>query len=224
VYLIAELICAEEEAATSLLLSVKSQGYPRSGEINERSHPNKAGVIVFISGVVDWYRDRVDVEDFPFEFPPILRTTSEPGRQAIEVVLPLRGMERAVHPRPPLHLVTEGNQTLQDMIGEAVRVKMKKKVVQEVRGAIEVKANLRNSFLYASDKSLPPAIKNTEDFLVNQASIVSALLIAVGLIDPWRPPKYPLSRIVESSVSEFVRVMSSVRRLSKKAKYNFEGS
>ena len=101
---------------------------------------------------------------------------------------------------------------MDEMIGAAVLAKLRKKYAQEIRGAITVKANLRNSFLYASEEGLPKEFANCEGFILNQAAIVSALLLAVGLIDPWGPPKYQHAGLVVSAVSEFVRVMSSIKQ------------
>jgi len=204
-------ICAEEEAATSLIASIKIQGYPQSDKLHFYNHASKAGVIVFISGVLDWVDENFQRKGFPFRKPQ-LRTTNDPGRPAIEIILPFKAYEYAVHPRPPLHLVTQGEQSLQEMIGHTVRVRLKKKYVQEVHGEILRKANLRNRLLYASDDAVPVGIKCCEAYLQNQLGIVSALLTTVALVDPWRKPNYPLSGIVESAVLELIRVMTSKKK------------
>ncbi len=208
-------ICAEEEAATSLLSSLKSQNYPDSEKIHLWTHSNKAAVIVFISGVIDWFNELITMDGLPFG-KPVLHHTNEPGRPAIELILPWPAIGKALHPRPPLHLLVKGSVSIQEMIGESVRVKLKKKYIQEIRGAVELKANLRNQLLYASDSRIPGRINNHEQFVENQAAVVSALLTAVGLIDPWREPEYPLSGVVVSAISEFVRVMSAVKKNSNK--------
>lgn len=200
-------ICAEEETATSLMASIKAQGYPESEKLHFYNHASKAGVIVFIKGVLDWVGDKFKREGFPFHL-PIIKLTNDPGRPAMEIVLPLKAHGFAVHPRPPLHLITQGQQTLQEMIGDIVRVRLEKKYIQEVHGVIKQRANLRNKLLYASDDAVFVEIKSCDAHLLNQLGIVCALLSAVALVDPWRKPNYPLSGIVESAVLELVRVMT----------------
>lgn len=204
-------ICAEEEAATSLLSSIKDQSYQLSGEINIHSHPNKAGVIIFVSAVIDWFHKSFILNGDHFGS-PIMRFTDEPGRTAIEILLPLLGTDKCVHPRPPLDLRTQGGSTLQDMIGESVRIKLKHNLASEIKGAISTRANQRNLLLYASDNALAGQMPRITEYLENQAAIVNALLTAVGLIDPWRSPKYSHAGVVESAVLEFVSIMKSVNR------------
>jgi len=202
-------ICAEEEAATSLLASIKGQGYPQSELIHLYSHPNKAAVIIFVAAVIDWFHKRFIADGLHFGTPRLM-FTDEPGRKAIELLLPLLGTDKAVHPRPPLDVRVENGATLQDMIGESVQLKLKQTLASEIKGAISVKANQRNLLLYASDKNLPGLIAKPEQYVINQAGIVNALLTAVGMVDPWCKPNYPHSEVVKSAVLEFVRIMRAV--------------
>ena len=45
-------VCAEEEAATALISSLKVQKYPGSEHLNFRSHADKHAVIIFVSTVM----------------------------------------------------------------------------------------------------------------------------------------------------------------------------
>lgn len=204
-------ICAEEEAATALLASLKDQCYPFSDQYHFWSHENKAGVIVFIKAVVRWYKDSFLFEDLPVEAPRMVMT-DEPGRLAIELLLPIKGTDQCLRPRPPLDIRAGGAASMKDLIGSHLRLEVKKNLAAEIKAVIKARANERNLLLYASDEGLPGCFPNAEAYLTNQAAIVNALITAVGLIDPWRKPKYSFSGLVEAALEEYVLIMKSGRR------------
>lgn len=207
-------ICAEEEAATSLLASLRDQGYPLSDQYHMWSHENKAGVIIFIKAVISWFKSSFDFESLPLETPRLVMT-DEPGRLAIELVFPFKGIDKCLRPRPPLDIRSEGPISMKDSIGEYLRREVKRKLAAEVKAQIKARANERNLLLYASDKGLPGCFPNVAGYLLNQAAIVNALITAVGLIDPWRKPGYPYSGLVEAVLEEYVSVMASSGKSSK---------
>jgi hypothetical protein len=199
--------CAEEEAATALVACLQRHGYPESDRINLRAHDNKCAVMPFVRAVVGWLKPRMFEHNDVFDLPR-LRFTSEPGRRALELVLPLKGMGKAVHPRPPLGVVTQGESTAQEMIGKKLKAELRRFLDGEVRGMMRQAANERNKLLYASEEKMSINVGNISSVLATKANNVGVLLIAIGLIDPWVPPTYPLSSLVSDAVREFVRVMS----------------
>lgn len=201
-------ICAEEEAATSLLASLKDQGYPLSDQYHMWSHENKAGVAIFIKSVVSWFKGSLLFDGLPLEEPRLVMT-DEPGRPAIELVFALKGTDKCLRPRPPLHIIAQGAVSMKDQIGGHLRKEVKKKFAAEVKAVIKIRANERNLLLYASDEGLPGCFSNVDGYLLNQAAIVNALLTAVGLIDPWRKPAYPFSGVVAAALEEYVNIMKS---------------
>lgn len=201
-------ICAEEEAATSLLASLKDQGYPLTDQYHMWSHENKAGVIVFIKAVVNWFNSTFVFEDLPLDEPRMVMT-DEPGRPAIELVFPLKGTDKCLRPRPPLSIFAEGPISMKDLIGSHLRKGVKRKLAAEIRAVIKSRANERNLLLYASETELPGCFLDVNSYLLNQAAIVNALITAVGLIDPWRKPVYPFSGLVEAALEEYVSIMKS---------------
>lgn len=204
-------ICAEEEAATSLLTSLKDQGYPLSDQYHIWSHGNKAGVAVFIKAVVRWFKSEFIFENLALDEPRMVMT-DEPGRPAIELIFPLKGMEHCLRPRPPLDIRASGKMAMKDVIGEHLRKQVKKEFSAEVKAVIKARANERNLLLYASDDGLPGCFPDVNAYLSNQAAIVNALITAVGLIDPWRKPDYPFSGLVEAALEEYVDIMRSGRK------------
>ncbi|MNJ42942.1 hypothetical protein D3C77_379260 [compost metagenome] len=207
-------ICAEEEAATSLLSSLKDQGYPLSDQYHLWSHENKAGVVVFIKAVVTWFESSFSFDELSLEKPRLL-ITDEPGRPAIEIVLPLKNMGMCIRPRPPLHFMSQGPVSLRETIGGYLRKEVKRTLAAEVKAEIKSRANERNLLLYASDEGLPGCFPDVTAYLLNQAAIVNALITAVGLIDPWRKPQYEYSGLVEAVLEEYVSVMKSGGKRSK---------
>lgn len=206
-------ITAEEEAATSLLASLRDQGYPHSDKYHLWSHENKAGVIVFIKAVVSWFSESFLFEHLPVDQPRMVMT-DEPGRPAVELLFPLKGMEKCLRPRPPLDVRAEGLESMKDVIGRHLRKELKRELSAEIRGVIKDRANQRNHLLYASNDGLPGCFSDVNGFILNQAAIVNALITAVGLIDPWRKPKYRFSGLVEAALEEYVHIMSAGRRKS----------
>ncbi|WP_148561938.1 hypothetical protein [Pseudomonas syringae] len=204
-------ICAEEEAATSLLASLKDQKYPLSEQTNWQSHDNEAGVIVLIKAVTIWFESSFDFDQLPFMKPRLI-ITDEPGRPAIELIFPFKGIDKCLRPRPPLNLRAQGDIAMKDMIGDFLRKNVKRELAAEVKAFIKKRANERNLLLYASDTALPGCFPDVNRYLVNQAAIVNALITAVGLIDPWRKPEYPFSGIVEAALEEYVHIMKSGRK------------
>lgn len=204
-------ICAEEEAATSVLASLRDQGYPLSDKYHLWSHENKIGVAFLIQSVVEWYKTYFDFDQLPFG-KPIFVTTDEPGRPAIEIVLPIKGAGHSLRPRPPLHVQTQGATAFSSIIGNKLRELVKRKLHSEIKSEIKGKANARNLLLYATDKGLPGCFPNVPGYLLNQAAIVSAMIMVIGLVDPWRKPHYELSGLVQAVLEEYVAVMSSGRK------------
>lgn len=204
-------ICAEEEAATSLLASLRDQGYPLSDQYHLWSHENKMGVAFFIQSVVGWFKDYFDFEQLPLEEPRFV-TTDEPGRPAIELILPIKGLDKCLRPRPPLHVQSQGPVPLASVIGNQLRELVKRKLHSEVKSVIKSKANERNLLLYASDEALPGCFPDVQGYLLNQAAIVNALIMAIGLVDPWRKPEYEFSGLVQAVLEEYVAIMRSGRK------------
>lgn len=203
-------ICAEEEAATSLLTSLKEQGYIHSEKYHVKSHDNKAGVAVFIKAVVSWFNDSFAFDEL-FIDSPILVTTDEPGRPAVELEFLIKGTNNVLRPRPPLNIETNGSATMKELIGKYLRENVKKKLAAEVKAVIKSRANERNLLLYASDEGLPGCFADVNQYLLNQAAIVHAIITSIGLIDPWRKPAYKHASLVEAVVEEYVEIMKSGR-------------
>ncbi|WP_372439111.1 hypothetical protein, partial [Pandoraea sputorum] len=130
---------------------MKDQGYPLSDQYHIWSHENKAGVIVFIRAIINWSKS-IYLEDEAGLGEPLLRSTDDPGRPAIEIVLPVKGAEIVLRPRPPLDIRSQGGTSLKDVIGSYLRSEVNKGLAAEIKAAIKVRANERNRLLYARDE------------------------------------------------------------------------
>ncbi|GLO14758.1 hypothetical protein PPUJ20028_33410 [Pseudomonas putida] len=169
------------------------------------------GVAFCIQSVVEWFNSYFDFDHLPLEEPRFV-TTDEPGRPAIELMFGIKGLDKCLRPRPPLHVETQGPVPFSKIIGDQLRAIVKKKLHSEVKGVIKSKANERNMLLYASDDSLPGCMRDVPGYLLNQAAIVNAVIMVIGLVDPWRKPDYRFSGLVEAVLEEYVAVMKSGRQ------------
>jgi len=197
-------ICAEEEAATALIFSLKRLKYEGAGKIQFKSHQDKQAVIFFIHAMREW------VNDFKVEVSHIfsdarLYPTEVNGRHAVGIYLPLLNTDKAVHPIPPLSLNVRGKSSWDEIINGLVAKKCDADGFIGLKEYVEKRANTRNELLYATDKGIPAWKTGVEHFIVNQCGIVEALLFSVGLIDPWGGKDKDRSPIVESCIAVFLK-------------------
>src|SRR5690606_19017052 len=102
-------ITAEEEAATSLICSLKEIGYPGSEFLNAHNHTHKQGVIYFISAINNKYAE-AKVSSKGVLGTSGFRVSREPGRHALELGFQLGGSESYIYPVPPLSIESQPHQ------------------------------------------------------------------------------------------------------------------
>ncbi|AZE73165.1 hypothetical protein C4K00_2937 [Pseudomonas synxantha] len=197
-------ICAEEEAAASLIHSLKALKYPGAKRIKFTSHPHKHAVYVFIKVLIDWFSEQQSNEAWPFRS-AVFNVKKEGRRLAIHLALPLKTQPIAANPYPPLNVDIKGASNLEEMLVKHVEVVLSASRVEDVRKLIEKSAGYRNELLYADSKGLPKFDANIEGFIEHHMEKVSLLLMAVGLIDPWG--KHPHAPLVSTCVSLLLTFM-----------------
>lgn len=199
-------VCAEEEAATALIFSLKRLKYKGADKIRFKSHQDKQMVIVFIQVIKDWYEN----------FHPEIASTLEQakfypcevsGRHAIGLFMPIKGTTDSVFIEPPLSLQVRAGTSWAEIIREGVENICKDSGFEKLTALVSERANFRNTMLYATDSYFPCWKGDIGDLIVNQSGIVGALLRALGLIDPWTSPTYERSAMVEGCIQVFLEVM-----------------
>ena len=144
--------------------------------------------------------------DLPFGR-PVFSFVDVGERRAVGMALPLKGKGVAVNPQPPLHMVSKGEGSFEDELVERVLRFFDKEKCSAIRDEIKKRANIRNKIIYAADDGCPAIHGAVEGSIIRQSGNVGAILIALGLIDPWRQPKFPHAGIVEACISALLRIM-----------------
>lgn len=203
-------VCAEEEAATALIASLQQNGYPKSKLIRFRTHEDKHAVIVFVQAAISWFGKLKELAQPNFGAHRLYFGEVD-GRIAMHLGLQLGNTDIQTTPIPPLHLIIYGGKTLEEIFESEINQVLGEANLQGVRKSIGERANFRNKILYATPDSMPSQSGDIEAYIMNQAGIVNALLIALALVDPWSGKKYPHSQVVVSLIDVFARMMERVR-------------
>lgn len=207
-------VCAEEEAAAALILSLKRLRYKGAEKIQFRSHQDKQAVIVFIQAVKDWYLSFHAENIFGLDGARLYPYKAG-KREAFGIHMAIQGTSKSFFIEPPLSLETKNGLQWEDVIYEGVNAVAAKGGFNKLAELVKERANFRNLILYASDKSLPTWDGDVESYILNQAGMVGSLIRALGLIDPWSPPKYQHSKLVEACIDVFLKLMKPERPLKK---------
>ncbi|MCU7240376.1 hypothetical protein [Pseudomonas peradeniyensis] len=203
-------VCAEEEAATALIGSIKEQAYDGSDKLYFRNHADKHAVILFVGAVMQWFQNRkIQAADVFGKHRIFFDDVG--GRVGLRLGIQLGQSDKEVQPTPPLNLISSGGLRT---LGEQFQAEMKELLglekTSEIKKLIEQRANFRNTMLYATPLGVPKSTGNVNSFINNQIGIVNSLLIALALIDPWRAPDYQKSGIVTASIKVFIDLMERV--------------
>jgi len=174
-------ITAEEEAATSVFLSLLQRRYPRADQLQIKSHLYKLGLYPFISKVYNF------LASMSGQFPPMrLNLIEESGKTLL--VWEFQAPDgRWAMSDPPLNVQLSTdlsltpyrfNHQLEELKGESAR--------GEIKRLIEQIANQRNTLLYADDAGIPAVTAGVEETLDNQRRRVLRLCFLVCLIAPYK--------------------------------------
>lgn len=204
-------VCAEEEAATALISSLKELGYTGTDKLYFRNHADKHAIVLFVGTVMQWFQNRKAQASERFGQHRLFFDDVD-GRIGLHLSIQLGRSSIAVHPTPPLHLIVHGAKTLGEEFQDEMKDLLGVERIYEIKRLIDQRANFRNTLLYATPEGVPEPAGDVKVFIDNQIGIVNHLLIALALIDPWRKPKYPLSEIVSVSIDVFVDLMNRVKK------------
>lgn len=204
-------VCAEEEAATALINSLKEQGYEGADKLFFRNHADKHAVVLFVGTVMQWFQNRKAQASEQFGHHRIFFDDID-GRIGLRLGIQLGRSNTEVQPTPPLHLIVQGARTLAEEFQDEMKELLGFEKTCEIKRLIEQRANVRNTLLYATPSGIPKPSGDVKGFIDNQIGIVNSLLMALAFIDPWRQPKYPQSGIVAVSIDVFVDLMDRVKK------------
>lgn len=206
-------ICAEEEAASSLIYSIQGAKYAGSESVRAKAHPHKQAIIFFIKAIAAHGAEFLEKASNTFDKMAIHPSATQEGRPALAMSLKLKGSEMAMTPIPPLFVYSEkkgGGSGWEESIRNELHSLTGTSSMRKLKRRIEARANLRNQLLYASPGQTPKLTFNLDIFVQNQAGIVHAILTALALIDPWHSDdKGPVPLITEA-LQVFKKIMHEI--------------
>jgi len=174
------MITAEEEAATAVILAVKSKLYSGSEKLNHKSHPHKLSLTPFLRAIHD------ALKHFDYAMPEIL---IQENQKQYKVILrfdanKLTGSTsetaKFIEPIPALNFVISDQNGPLNFIEKLTEV-AELKGFQNILEYINNEANLRNKLLYAQEGGIAH-VKLPTEFFERRVQRVTNLFILTLLI------------------------------------------
>lgn len=193
-------ITAEEEAATALMLAIKSKRYAGADKFNPRNHHHKVAVEACVMAIAQ-------------RLAPILKTyraTFNFEKPRIDINIPLsnmnvRGGESfGLQLVEPLGLLHSREGIAEDAVfNDAIAKLAEGNDLAGARRFIAERANSRNTLLYASDTRLPES-KATRESL-SQRKDLTLILLALTVMVLQARTQQPM---VKQAIPAFLRMIS----------------
>lgn len=174
------MITAEEEAATAIILCLKSRGYPGADKLNHQSHPHKLSITPFLLSAAEIF------ELLDYAMPEI--KISE-GKDTYKVILRVDAnklfgfkteTKQFVEPVPPLHFVINDGSGPLDFTKRFSEF-TEGKGFDSIVSFVTHEANFRNKLLYASDTGIAH-VRLPEGFFAARVHRVTNLFVILLLI------------------------------------------
>ena len=204
-------ITAEEEAATSLFITLKERRYENAEKIKFKSHPYKQAVEPFFQAVSKFIVNVTSLPNFPFLSKYNLTIDSKDDPRKLELHLQMvNGLMTT--PIPPLHFAININgepYTFEKELLEATTGNNKKEIINNIK----TKANLRNELLYASHDGIAEAQDDITGFLSHKQKLVMLFLKIVCFIFPYKEK----SLFVQQALNSFLLMMGDIEYIIEKA-------
>lgn len=194
--------CAEEEAAAALFHSLKRRGYPAAEHLNLRSHIHKFAVVPFIWVVKKFF------QKFPgLKLDPKVIVAREGGKEKLEIVLWIPGINNPCKPDPPLHFsIKDGGKPYSDFWQEIQKLH-KTSDVKDLINYLRLGSKRRSGILYARPEGIPTIkTEKVEEFIKTQLNNVTEILTLFLLIDPHKSHQLFVQQCLHSFVSMLGKV------------------
>lgn len=175
-------ITAEEEAATSLFLSLKRRGYKGADRLRHRDHRFKNAVAPFLAGVRTALAKAEQLGTLVVDL-RIPTAQNQVDLPTIAIWTPKVPIGKRILPEPPLGFNMSVNHDLHDFRKEFEKVAAESGI-QTVEKYVRDRGNQRNRLLYAANDGIP-RIEGLQEFLAAQRKRVFQILTAVVFVDPY---------------------------------------
>ncbi len=204
-------ITAEEEAASSLFYSLKNNRYANAEKLAFKEHAHKLGLFPFLKAIGKFLGDLLEQESTPFESFKIA-IVKQGKRQALELILKMRGSEMVARPQPPLHFgITDAATghacTFEGNFTESISGENYRSAITYIKDL----ANQRNTILYANEKGRPIFAGDIDALLSEQKRKVFVILQIVLLSDPWHRIDGP-SGFIQQALNAFLLLLERIQR------------
>lgn len=200
------LITAEEEAATSLFLELKTKGYKGADAIKHRDHVHKNALYPFLRSL------QMALTDLKVEqYEPAIQIARRNNKEIVNIrmLAPNDELKRTVTFDPPLEFELKeengGFLNLQPFYNKIAEDKKHSDVIKW----LENEANLRNKVLYASEKGIPSIQANIDGIIKNRKARVTLILSIYLMIEPYREKQI----FVQNCLDEYLKMVKRVPKI-----------
>lgn len=201
-------ITAEEEAASSVFLSLKSLNYINSKKLLFKNHVHKQALYPYIQSVMKNIKDLNDHNGNLVD-KTYLDHTEHNKRKAINLLFTLKSQDFVMTPIPPLNFNITYSETgkvltFEDSFKKAYQGKQFSTALKSVQQI----ADIRNQLLYAQPSGKPKIVTEIDIILENQKHKVFSLLNIMLMIDPWKNEGH--SPFVQQALDGFLFLLSRI--------------
>jgi len=193
--------CAEEEAATAIIQSLKRLHYPNADKLNYHNHVHKASVIPFI-----WAINNTAIPFHEMGCEPMVEIKEENGEMIIFWSFIHPDTKQRMRVDPPFNLVAKINGQVYDFAHDINLLKDIGKT-KEVIDYLRKGANNRNLVLYSASNGIGQMRKSfVVNFVKEQYSNVTKLLLIYLLIDTY--PEH--QSFVQQCLNAFIKMLRKI--------------
>ncbi|MBU2926448.1 hypothetical protein Q4530_07355 [Colwellia sp. 1_MG-2023] len=197
-------ICAEEEAATAIIKSLKRLKYPGSKSLNFRSHVHKSAIYPFVCAIT---RNLAQLKEVIKDPKIVLNEELSPNGETLVRIRYTQFFqdsfnnieEKWAYPYPPLNFSFKYNGGEYDFANELNQIANESEF-DEILKYVKKQANKRNEIIYAHTNGIP-TVESMGDFLKHKKSVVFILVIIYLIIDPYKEHQLFVNHSIKALLS-----------------------
>lgn len=203
-------IIAEEEAATSLLLSVKNHGYPNATKLSFKQHPAKLGVYPFIQAIGAHLFPMLK-DQSPFgNYQLFLTKCNDRGAVGLRL---LTHSGDAYEIKPPLNFQVSKVGEGPFLFHEIFKTIAQRDGFNTGLKRLQAIAQLRNDLIYADAQGAPRVAGDIEAVLAGQQKKVFTILTLLLMFDPWERGGES-SLFMKQAVESYLHLLERIHPIS----------
>jgi hypothetical protein len=195
-------ITAEEEAATGLIRCIQLREYGSAAQFNSRDHRHKAAVLGCVLAIGSSLHPMLKEYQLIFDY----------NKPRIDIRVSLSNFDvaggdgYAIQINEPLDLVsTKEGVSESELYGAALHGLAEQSGFENIKRLVAVRANDRNTLLYASDSAVPASKATTEGLRQRRNNAVTLLVLTVMI---WQ--KKGEQALVRAAILAFLGVISKL--------------